>query len=202
VPLVIAFAACTSPNESHGPALENPSCNPPVQSSAYLTTGTRDANGHDPHMVGSVKYSVDCNPPAPNATPPCSDPGDQADVKLDFSLTDVRNSLDLSDYVGDLKAETSIRITDRQNGSVEQDPGTATDIPFAFTAPCSLTPLGDTGGSCSVTTHADSVIPGAIVENKRANWELGKIQVYDGGVDGQTSTSGNTLFATQGILIP
>jgi hypothetical protein len=202
VPLTIAYAACTAPNETHGPALQNPSCNPPVQSSAYLTTGTRDANGHDPQMVGSVKYTVDCNPPAPGNAPPCSDPGDQADVRLALSVTDVRNRSDLSDYTGELEAETTIRTTDRQNGSLEQDPGTTTDIQFAFTALCAATSTGDTGGSCSVTTHADTVAPGAVVEGKRANWELGKVQIYDGGSDGRASTAGNTLFAVQGILIP
>jgi hypothetical protein len=40
VALVPAFNACTSPNRVHGPPLEFPSCNPPVQSSTAVTVGT------------------------------------------------------------------------------------------------------------------------------------------------------------------
>ena len=37
----------------------------------------------------------------------------------------------------------------------------------------------------------------------RAIWELGEIDVFDGGPDGQAATtSGNTLFAQQGLFVP
>ena len=42
--------------------------------------------------------------------------GDQADVQLTASLTDVRKKSDLSDYTGELRAVFGIRITDRNNG--------------------------------------------------------------------------------------
>jgi hypothetical protein len=36
----------------------------------------------------------------------------------------------------------------------------------------------------------------------RAIWELGRLEVYDGGPDGQASTSPNDLFAVQGVFVP
>ena len=45
-------------------------------------------------------------------------------------------------------------------------------------------------------------MPGVIKEDKRAVWQLGKVQVFDGGADGVVSTAGNTLFATQGYYTP
>ena len=36
----------------------------------------------------------------------------------------------------------------------------------------------------------------------RSIWQLGQVQVFDGGADGQASTTPNTLFATQGVFVP
>ena len=41
------------------------------------------------------------------------------------------------------------------------------------------------------------------MEGKRAIWQLGQVQVFDGGPDGTAATpSGNTLFAVQGVFVP
>ena len=57
--------------------------------------------------------------------------------------------------------------------------------------------------TCTLSTTADSVIPGFVKELKRAIWQLGPVRVYDGGADGDAETQGdNTLFATQGIFVP
>ena len=40
------------------------------------------------------------------------------------------------------------------------------------------------------------------MEGKRATWELGKVQIYDGGASGFAGGSGATLFATQGVFVP
>jgi hypothetical protein len=53
-----------------------------------------------------------------------------------------------------------------------------------------------------VTTTADATVPGAVVEGKRAIWELGQIEVLDGGADGIASTGPNTVFARQGVFTP
>src|SRR5688572_16667935 len=55
---VIAYNQCASPNRTHGPPLAFPSCNPPVQSSPYITVGTPDANGAASNMSGNLRVSV------------------------------------------------------------------------------------------------------------------------------------------------
>ena len=45
-------------------------------------------------------------------------------------------------------------------------------------------------------------MPGTVLEGRRSVWELGKIQVFDGGSDGVVSTAPNTLFADQGVFVP
>ena len=42
-----------------------------------------------------------------------------------------------------------------------------------------------------------------MVESKRASWQLGQVQVFDGGPDDDADTvPGNTLFAVQGVFVP
>ena len=49
----------------------------------------------------------------------------------------------------------------------------------------------------------DAIVPGSVKEGKRAIWALSRIELYDGGADGDGSTTDdNTLFATQGLFIP
>jgi hypothetical protein len=45
-------------------------------------------------------------------------------------------------------------------------------------------------------------VPGAVTAGKRAIWQLGQIQVYDGGPDGLASTQPNTLFEDEGLFVP
>jgi hypothetical protein len=45
-------------------------------------------------------------------------------------------------------------------------------------------------------------VPGAVKEGKRSIWQLGQIQVSDGGSDGLVGTAPNTVFARQGIFVP
>ena len=67
--------------------------------------------------------------------------------------------------------------------------------------PCATT--GTTEGStCSAATTADALIPGFVVEGKRSVWQLDKVEVFDGGPDGDVATPDNTLFATQGVFVP
>lgn len=59
------------------------------------------------------------------------------------------------------------------------------------------------GSTCSASTSADAVVPGITPEFKRAVWQLGQVEIYDGGEDGDGDTTGdNTLFATQGLFVP
>jgi hypothetical protein len=119
------------------------------------------------------------------------------------SVTDVRKQSDLSDYTGELQATETIRITDHGNGLNEDEPGTTQDTSFPVTVPCSATAATTIGSTCAISTTADAIAPGAVREGARSNWQLGTIQVFDGGSDGVASTTAdNTLFADQGLFLP
>jgi hypothetical protein len=191
-PLVPAYNACTSTNRVHGPSLNFNSCSPPTRASGELTTGTPDANSRAANFTGSVKLRVINGNVATTA--------DEADVAYTVSLTDVRRRSDLADYTGQLQVNSTLRITDRLNGPGET--GTVQDAGFPLTVPCAGTADPDIGSTCSLTTTADSVQPGAVRESRRAIWQLGQVQVFDGGPDGLAATAPNTLFATQGVFVP
>ena len=206
VPLVPAYEECTTPNSQHGPPLDQPSCSPATsasQASDFLTVGTPDANGQPAKSVGSIRYSVTVG----NLGPP-----EDADVKLQAKITDVRMKSDLSDYPGSLLGHAMLRITDKSNGSMTPGPtytqsGTVEDIPFPFGIPCSTTPDPSVGSTCSVMTTANALVggsnPPALPERKRTIYALEAIEVYDGGNDQIGHTTGdNTLFMKQGIFIP
>jgi hypothetical protein len=194
--LVPAFNECTAPNRTHGPGLAFPSCNPPAQASSYLTVGTPDVNGEAANSSGSVKLQA---LPGIAATP-----ADEADVRIQASLSDVRRrTTGLPDYTGELQLDLQLRITDKLNGSTPTDFATVADLPFAVTVACAATAATTTGATCGATTTADAVVPGAVTELKRTMWEVGRIAVRDGGADSTAATtSGNGLFATQGLLVP
>jgi TolB protein len=204
VPLVIAYQQClpVAANRTHSGGLSGASCNPARRLSSQATVGTLDANGKVPQSVGFVRMEVVCNPPAPSPDPPCTTPGDQTDVALQVSMTDVRKASDLSDYAGPLQARATIQITDKLNGPSNTEPATATDVTFPITAPCAATPTGDVGSTCSVSTYADTLLPGSIPENKRSNWELATMRTFDAGVDGVVGNGDDALFATEGAFVP
>jgi dipeptidyl aminopeptidase/acylaminoacyl peptidase len=195
--LTVAYKPCSSGNRVHGPPLAADSCSPPVQTSDYLTVGTLDANGQKANATAWVgQRPIVGNP---------STPTDEADVKLTASLSDVRHK-DLSDYAGELQMRTTRRITDKDNTpSPGGGTGAATvqDLPFAATIPCAPTSDTTIGSLCELETTADTLVPGSVKEGLRSIWELSQVLVYDGGSDGQASTStDNTLFMDEGIFVP
>ena len=194
VPLVPAYNACASPNRTHGPPLEHPSCNPPVASSAHLTTGTPDANELAPELEGSVRLTTLVGSPGT--------PEDEADVEMLFALSDVRLNPGLDDYLGEVQVRGMLRITDLANGPAGALPGTLQDLEVPVTAPCTATADPLTGSSCAVVTTLDAVVPGVVDEGARANWQLGQVEVLDGGADGDVDTLPNTVFARQGLFVP
>ena len=194
VPLVPAYKSCSAPNSSHGAPLSFPSCNPPDLESQFLTVGTPDSNGKTAKSIGSVRFGVIPGDPETSE--------DEADVQIAVSLTDVRRQADLDDYSGELEADSTLRITDKLSGAAGDEPATVSDFAFPVTVPCAGTADTTVGATCAITTTLDSVLPGAVREGKRAIWELGQIEVSDGGSDGLASTEGNTVFARQGIFVP
>jgi hypothetical protein len=206
ISLVPAYRPCTAASTTHGAPLAFPACAPPVQSSENVSIGTPDANGAAANSVGSVRFDV--RPPD----------GGVPDVGVVASVTDVRcrgavdpclhpNAAAGPDYIGELEATTPLRITDRENGTTPaggSDSGTVADSALTFTLGCTPTPADSARGSaCAIATTANSLVPGMAKDLKRAVWELGQTQVFDGGPDGDVETaSGNTLFAVQGVFVP
>jgi hypothetical protein len=197
VPLVPAYKQCLSSNETHGPPLAFPSCSLPDQESSDLTVGTPDANNRSANSIGSARFAVLRGNPAT--------PADEADVRVQVSITDVRRSSDLADYEGEVTMEHIFRWTDKNNAVAPgggTDPATMIDVNFPVVASCSATADPAVGGTCSTDTTIDAIIPAAVKEGKRMVWQMGQIYVYDGGSDGVASTFPNGIFARQGVFVP
>ena len=133
-----------------------------------------------------------------------STPQNEADVRIDANLNDVFNK-DLSDYTGSLRASLPLRITDKDNTPSPGGPGAGTTVPFqyGFDIPCTPDPTLNIGSDCSISTTADTLVPGTITESLRTIWQIGRVRVDDAGPDGNPDTTAdNTVFAVQGVFVP
>jgi hypothetical protein len=194
VSLVPAYEQCTAPNRAHGAPLSHPSCASPAQSSGALTVGTPDANGAGAKSIGFMTLAV--NPGSASEV-------DDADVRIALSLTDVRHAGTLADYTGELQGRISLRLTDNGRfAPITNPPQTIEDFPLSFTSTCAETASTTIGATCGALTTADALVPGMVRKGNRALWELGQVQVYDGGPDGDVDTADNTVFAWQGLFVP
>jgi len=199
--LVPSYKACGTPNRTHGAPLAFPSCNPPVQSSSFLTLGTPDANGAGANSVGSILLRVKASSPE--------------DVLINSSISDVRcqpatsasvcnsaNGTDGPDYSGQVQGNATIRISDHYNGPGLNEAATVVDIPFPVNGTCANTVSTTVGGTCTTATTANAVVPGSVKDTQRAVVEIGQLQVFDGGASGVAGAADATLFEVQGIFIP
>ncbi len=193
-PLVPAYKTCTSPNRRHASPLSYDSCNPPQRESAELTLGTPDANGKPANSSGALRLVVRPGDP--------STPADEADVAISFNVTDVRKSSDLSDYTGELRVAPLVRLTDRDSGSGPAGQATVQEFSFPMVPLCSPTADPAIGATCTLDSTFEAVLPGSVTEGKRAIWELGQVEVSDGGPDGNAATAPNTAFLRQGVFVP
>jgi len=203
---VIGYDACTTANRQHGPPIAFPSCNPPVQSSPYVTVGTPDANGAPANSTGLLKMKVQVGTPGPP---------EDSDIILMGSLTDLRcntstacgsaNAAAGPDYTGSIQGTATIRISDHWNAIAAgggPDPATMVDVPFPVDTTCVSTAATTIGSTCTINTSANAVVPQSVKDGKRANIEVGAVQINDGGVDGITATTPNGRFATAGLFVP
>jgi len=199
--LVPSYKACGTPNRTHGAPLAFPSCNPPVQSSSFLTLGTPDANGAGANSVGSILLRVKASSPE--------------DVLINSSISDVRcqpatsasvcnsaNGTDGPDYSGQVQGNATIRISDHYNGPGLNEAATVVDIPFPVNGTCANTVSTTVGGTCTTATTANAVVPGSVKDTQRAVVEVGQLQIFDGGASGVAGAADATLFEVQGIFIP
>src|SRR4029079_12003047 len=173
-PLVPAYQPCTAPNRVHAAPLSYNSCNPPSRYSTQLTLGTPDANGKAANSVASLRIGVIPGNPAT--------PADEAQANLITQITDVRNASDLSDYTGNVEMRVPLQITDKSNTPYPGGPGPGTVQPFTFTwsVPCTATGDASVGSPCNLATTADTLLPGSVLETRRAIWETDRIEVRDG----------------------
>ena len=184
---------CTSPNRTHGAPLAFPSCTPPGRASPHLTVGSPDANGAPANSIGSVRLDALTG-----------------DVGINASITDVRCAVALPtcgaantaagpDYIGELRASVDVRRTDKfdSTGRGASRPRSS-DSSLEFTFGCGATAAGQ-GATCSVTTTANSLVPGYVSNGDRTSMELGAIQLLDGGPDGDADTGRQLAVRKQGI---
>jgi hypothetical protein len=115
----------------------------------------------------------------------------------------VHNASDLTDYAGELDERTVVRLTDGASGPSGDEAATIEDFPASVPVPCTATPSTAIGATCSTSTSLNAIAPGTVVQGARAIWQLGYVQVFDGGPDGRADTTGdNALFARQGVFVP
>lgn len=211
VSLVPNYNACPGTGgQTHGTPLAFPSCAPVASGTGAAITGGDPPNDGAASSQGTVSLKVL--------------PGAGANVLIKSKITDVRcavgattacgNANPLSggrpDYVGGLQGTAQIRITDNYNGVTETDDGTVVDIPFSVTYTtfgCVATPgagVGqeDIGSKCTADTSANTAVPGAVKDGKRAVVQTQTINILDGGPDGVVSPGTTSIFETQGIFIP
>ena len=193
---VPAYRSCETPNMVHGPPLAEPSCNPPVEASSELTIGTADANNKPTRGVASARiYTIVGNPGTLD---------DEADVAIQLGTQHVFRRSTMTDYTGEIDVRLNVRITDRDNFPTTGNVGGGTVEDFVLRIPgsCVATADPNIGSSCGVDTTFDSITPGMIREGARAIWQLGQVQIYDGGTDGEAATDPNELFQVQGLFVP
>ena len=191
-----------------GGASNNPSCAPPAQTSSFLTIGAPDANGAPANSVASVRLTAIVG----GAGPP-----EDSDVAIEINVTDVRcktgvstcgaaNSQAGADYTGELTPNAAFRLTDANNGGRRVGSSDGAGPFLAGSAqvqvPCTATASTAIGATCAWTTTLDAVNPGIVLDGKRAVWQIGQVEVLDGGSDGEASTTPNSRFLVQGIYAP
>ncbi len=199
VPLVPAFRQCTSPNSNHVAPLSNPSCTGLALESTLLTTSTTGVGG------GFARWNVIAGDP--------DTPADEADLTITASATDVRRASNGTDYTGRVILTSNMRITDKANGSSGLVPATVSDLELSAPIQCAATPASSVGASCTITTTADTLVPGLAKEGKRAVMSAFGLVLEDVGPDGSvtppsgacppTCGSGDEKpFLRQGVFAP
>ena len=204
-PLAPIFERCERPggggsgriaDTMHGPPFDYKACSDPEQISGMVTVGTPDANGQAANSTGHFTMAAKAGDP--------STPADEADVRINMSVTDVRLQNGLGDYVGELQLSLESRITDLANGPGQNEAGTLEDFYWEATVPCTATSSTSIGATCALQTTVDTLMPGTVKEGRRTVWEQhDHIHVFDGGPDRLAATEDdNLLFLVQSYYVP
>jgi hypothetical protein len=136
----------------------------------------------------------------------------EADVEAIIRITDVRQDLVTGkpDYAGLLGVRVTLEITDQRNSPEQPEAGTSVPSTLEIPVQCVTTASTTIGGQCNATTSLNALLPGAVVERKRALWELGQTLVRDAGPNGTgyaqcppTCGDGDEeVFLRQGVFVP
>jgi CSLREA domain-containing protein len=176
---------------AHGAPLSLTSCNP-----IALAPGTAARFG--PQTVASAQLTAMPGDPTTTA--------DEADIGLTANLSDIRTAAggdyDPNASGPDTTMVAKVRLTDTLNGSAQSDAATTVDFDFPVPGDCGSTPDPTVGANCSVTTSADSVIPGAVPEGRFMVVQVFRIRLKDSGPNGTRGDADDKGFAMQGIYVP
>ena len=165
------------------------SCNPAGgATSSQATIGTPDANGGGANFVGLRPLRG-----RSSGRPGCAE---DSDVTITSSLHDVRcrpagascgaaNAAGPADYTGELRATVALRMTDRWNGGRGRWRHGCGHRPERLAGP-ELPVRPDrlherSARPARSRTSANAIVPGLVLDTKRAIWQLDQVQVYDGG---------------------
>jgi hypothetical protein len=190
----ISVSQCTArggASSSHGAPLSLPSCNPP----GYVP-GTQARLG--PLGQGSASLVV---APGDLATA-----ADEADVAISMTASDVRAIAGGGDYApnasgADVTLVERWRLSDINNGG-SGAPATTVDFDFPVGVNCATSADPTRGSTCSVSTTADAVTPGSIVEGKDMVVQAFRVRVNDSGANGARGDTDDRAFTQQGIFVP
>ena len=179
--LVPAFTRCTAPNRIHGPPTlgsgsNDASCNPPAQTSSFLTIGAPDANGAPLNSTGTVRF---------DSIVGAAGPPEDSDIAVVVNVTDVRcktgvatcgaaNTQAGPDYTGELTPNAEIRLTDNFNGvtaggGTHAATGQDTLLGGLIQVPCTSTAALTVGSTCTLATTLNAVSPGLVLDGKRGD---------------------------------
>jgi hypothetical protein len=183
---------------AHSPPLNaGGSCQPPAtQGVAHMGSAA----------TGQANTAVVAGDPATNA--------DTADVTFGGSLTDIRatsptgGDYDPNGANPELTLVAKWRMTDLNNASPAPgpstpavSPATATDLDFSVPVNCVATG-GAEGANCNISSSADAVTPGSVVESKATVISVFRVRVNDSGPDNIRANADDRLFAQQGFYVP
>jgi hypothetical protein len=209
--LVPAYQECTTPNNAHGAPLSYGSCGPPTQESGVLTVGTPDANLRPAGSISSVKLRA-----VVGASGPPDDSNVQVSITVRDALCRATNAAcaggPLSEYTGQVLVSLGLRLTDRYNGSPPVESATVQNLDIKVPVQCVATPAAtQEGGLCQAVATVNSLYPGAVLDGRRAVWEVRDIRVLDAGPDGTGYGAGcpptcgdgdETVFMRPGLFTP
>ncbi len=177
VPLAPGYAACTSPNSVHVTPLALGACTPPNRESNTLTTSSLGR--------GSGFVKLIAIPDNTGTTP------DEGDIAITAQATDVLCVTANtpcpggagSDFQGTAALQLSMLTTDRRSGVFERVPATVAMV-VSLPVACTATANPDLGGRCSLSTTADTALPGFAKGGRRSIFQLTRINLIDPGPDG------------------